>query len=179
MSWKVAVTFNKETKIAAARRFGMLHHMHCTSSLPPPWMLLLHSDVVQPNVPRCLSDGVSCVVQLYAESKAMGEKAVLDACSDSLLTVAIAPHQIYGPRCAVCSSSYDTGRFLPAYPLVQFSSLFLHPTDAPQLCVWLMLTHRNARACSCVDTVQGQFVSPEPLGSGRQWAAASVRQWKE
>lgn len=37
--------------------------------------------------------------QLYAESKAMGETAVLEACSDSLLTVAIAPHQIYGPRC--------------------------------------------------------------------------------
>ncbi|CAM9654196.1 unnamed protein product, partial [Laminaria digitata] len=37
-------------------------------------------------------------LQLYAESKAMGEKAVLDACSDSLLTIAIAPHQIYGPR---------------------------------------------------------------------------------
>lgn len=28
----------------------------------------------------------------------MGETAVLKACSDSLLTVAIAPHQIYGPR---------------------------------------------------------------------------------
>ncbi|CAN0461368.1 unnamed protein product, partial [Scytosiphon promiscuus] len=41
---------------------------------------------------------LSCVLQLYAESKAMGEKAALDACSDSLLTVAIAPHQIYGPR---------------------------------------------------------------------------------
>eukprot|EP00752_Nemacystus_decipiens_P007728 g6909.t1 len=37
-------------------------------------------------------------LQLYAESKAMGETAVLEACSDSLLTVAIAPHQIYGPR---------------------------------------------------------------------------------
>ncbi|CAM9896702.1 unnamed protein product [Sphacelaria rigidula] len=37
-------------------------------------------------------------LQLYAESKAMGETAVLKACSDSLLTVAIAPHQIYGPR---------------------------------------------------------------------------------
>lgn len=35
---------------------------------------------------------------MYAESKAMGEKAVLEACSDSLFTVAIAPHQIYGPR---------------------------------------------------------------------------------
>ncbi|CAN0530639.1 unnamed protein product, partial [Ectocarpus sp. 12 AP-2014] len=37
-------------------------------------------------------------LQLYAESKAKGEVAVLEACSDSLLTVAIAPHQIYGPR---------------------------------------------------------------------------------
>ncbi|CAN0200960.1 unnamed protein product [Ectocarpus sp. 6 AP-2014] len=37
-------------------------------------------------------------LQLYAESKAKGEVAVLGACSDSLLTVAIAPHQIYGPR---------------------------------------------------------------------------------
>ncbi|CAM9163130.1 unnamed protein product [Discosporangium mesarthrocarpum] len=37
-------------------------------------------------------------LQMYAESKAMGEKAVLEASCDSLLTVAIAPHQIYGPR---------------------------------------------------------------------------------
>jgi nucleoside-diphosphate-sugar epimerase len=51
--------------------------------------------------------------QPYAESKALGEKAILDACcccsnksdnrnrhteEDGLLTVAVAPHQIYGPR---------------------------------------------------------------------------------
>ncbi len=46
--------------------------------------------------------------QLYAESKAMGEKAVLEACSDSLLTVAIAPHQIYGPRCAEQHRNVET-----------------------------------------------------------------------
>lgn len=34
----------------------------------------------------------------YARTKAMGEKAVLDACSPDLLTVAVAPHQVYGPR---------------------------------------------------------------------------------
>jgi len=34
----------------------------------------------------------------YAKTKAMGEKAVTDACCDSLMTVAIAPHQVYGPR---------------------------------------------------------------------------------
>ncbi|CAM9257829.1 unnamed protein product [Choristocarpus tenellus] len=59
-------------------------------------------------------------LQLYAESKAMGEKAVLDACSDDLLTVAIAPHQLYGPRqvqlgkyCHVILSSVDP-LFLPS-----------------------------------------------------------------
>uniref|UniRef100_A0A7S2UZ88 3-beta hydroxysteroid dehydrogenase/isomerase domain-containing protein n=1 Tax=Fibrocapsa japonica TaxID=94617 RepID=A0A7S2UZ88_9STRA len=37
-------------------------------------------------------------VQIYAETKAMGEKACRDACCDTLMTVAIAPHQVYGPR---------------------------------------------------------------------------------
>ena len=35
----------------------------------------------------------------YAETKAMGERAMSEACDgESLLTVAIAPHQVYGPR---------------------------------------------------------------------------------
>jgi nucleoside-diphosphate-sugar epimerase len=33
---------------------------------------------------------------LYAETKAMGEKAVTEACCDTLLTVSVAPHQVYG-----------------------------------------------------------------------------------
>ena len=42
-------------------------------------------------------------LQVYAETKAMGEKAMTDACDvdgtgDGLLTVAVAPHQVYGPR---------------------------------------------------------------------------------
>ena len=28
----------------------------------------------------------------------MGEKAMTDACCDELMTVAVAPHQVYGPR---------------------------------------------------------------------------------
>lgn len=39
--------------------------------------------------------------QQYASSKALGEKAILDACGNKdgdLLTVAVAPHQVYGPR---------------------------------------------------------------------------------
>ena len=36
-------------------------------------------------------------VALYAETKAKGEKAVHQACSDTLLTVSVAPHQLYGP----------------------------------------------------------------------------------
>ena len=43
-------------------------------------------------------------VALYAETKAMGEKAVHEACSDDLLTISVAPHQLYG--------KYD-GLFLP------------------------------------------------------------------
>jgi nucleoside-diphosphate-sugar epimerase len=40
-------------------------------------------------------------LQPYAETKAMGEKAVREACgvrNSDLLTVAVAPHQVYGPR---------------------------------------------------------------------------------
>eukprot|EP01031_Cornospumella_fuschlensis_P048886 gene48886-59861_t len=40
-------------------------------------------------------------LQPYAETKALGEKAVLDACgtkASDLLTIAVAPHQVYGPR---------------------------------------------------------------------------------
>lgn len=40
-------------------------------------------------------------LQPYAETKAMGEKIVRDACGSKdsdLLTIAVAPHQVYGPR---------------------------------------------------------------------------------
>jgi nucleoside-diphosphate-sugar epimerase len=40
-------------------------------------------------------------LQPYAETKALGEKLVRDACgskNDDLLTIAVAPHQVYGPR---------------------------------------------------------------------------------
>ena len=40
-------------------------------------------------------------LEAYAETKAMGEVAVREACCESLLTVAIAPHQVYGPRDAL------------------------------------------------------------------------------
>ena len=37
-------------------------------------------------------------LQTYAETKAMGEKALTDACCPELMTCAVAPHQVYGPR---------------------------------------------------------------------------------
>ncbi|KAJ8599181.1 hypothetical protein CTAYLR_007513 [Chrysophaeum taylorii] len=37
-------------------------------------------------------------LQDYAETKAMAEMAVSDACCPELLTIAVAPHQVYGPR---------------------------------------------------------------------------------
>ncbi len=40
-------------------------------------------------------------MQPYAETKAMGEKLIRDACGtedNDLLTIAVAPHQVYGPR---------------------------------------------------------------------------------
>ena len=37
-------------------------------------------------------------VALYAETKAKGEIAVHKACCDELLTVSVAPHQVYGPH---------------------------------------------------------------------------------
>ncbi len=41
---------------------------------------------------------MSSYLQLYAESKAMGEMTLRTACCDELMTVAIAPHQVYGPH---------------------------------------------------------------------------------
>lgn len=35
---------------------------------------------------------------LYAETKAMAEKAVTASCSDDFLTINVAPHQVYGPH---------------------------------------------------------------------------------
>ena len=37
-------------------------------------------------------------MQAYAETKAMGEIAMAHACCNELMTVAVAPHQVYGPR---------------------------------------------------------------------------------
>lgn len=37
-------------------------------------------------------------LQAYAQTKAEGEKYLRDACCDELMTVAVAPHQVYGPR---------------------------------------------------------------------------------
>jgi nucleoside-diphosphate-sugar epimerase len=37
-------------------------------------------------------------MQPYAETKAMAEMEVSAACCESLLTVTVAPHQVYGPR---------------------------------------------------------------------------------
>ena len=37
-------------------------------------------------------------LQAYAESKALGELAMTQACCDELMTCAVAPHQVYGPR---------------------------------------------------------------------------------
>lgn len=51
---------------------------------------LTESDLPTLPLPRYLQD--------YAETKALGEMALTAACSDELLTVAVAPHQVYGPR---------------------------------------------------------------------------------
>merc|ERR1719439_219042 len=37
-------------------------------------------------------------LQDYAETKALGEMALTKACCKDLMTVAVAPHQVYGPR---------------------------------------------------------------------------------
>lgn len=43
--------------------------------------------------------------QDYAESKALGEQAIRTACNEAedFLTVAVAPHQVYGPRAEAVS----------------------------------------------------------------------------
>ena len=60
-------------------------------------------------------DFASEFLQPYAKTKAMGEKAVRDACGSKagdLLTVAVAPHQVYGP---------NDGLFLPSLLVVAAS----------------------------------------------------------
>jgi len=47
---------------------------------------------------KCESDLAYSSVHEYARTKALGEKAVLGANSSSLATVAVAPHQVYGPE---------------------------------------------------------------------------------
>jgi len=42
-------------------------------------------------------DFAKTFVAEYARTKALAEKAVVAACSDSLLTVCVMPHQVYGP----------------------------------------------------------------------------------
>ncbi|KAL3785772.1 hypothetical protein HJC23_007328 [Cyclotella cryptica] len=37
-------------------------------------------------------------MQTYAETKALGEMAMTSACTNEFMTVAVAPHQVYGPR---------------------------------------------------------------------------------
>jgi nucleoside-diphosphate-sugar epimerase len=37
-------------------------------------------------------------LQAYAETKALGELALTRACSASFMTIAVAPHQVYGPK---------------------------------------------------------------------------------
>lgn len=37
----------------------------------------------------------------YAETKALGEKALRESCCDDLMSVVVAPHQVYGPRDAL------------------------------------------------------------------------------
>ncbi|EED93373.1 predicted protein [Thalassiosira pseudonana CCMP1335] len=37
-------------------------------------------------------------MQTYAETKALGEMAITKACTNEFMTVAVAPHQVYGPR---------------------------------------------------------------------------------
>lgn len=106
LSWKVRSS-NDQQRNQNCSCTPIWHAPH-SSSLPSPWVLTARRCwflvVGIGRLATCPSlfvsdpDCLSCVLQLYAESKAMGEKAALDACSDSLLTVAIAPHQIYGPR---------------------------------------------------------------------------------
>lgn len=46
-------------------------------------------------------DFTKVFLQPYAETKALGEKLIRDACGreeGDLLTIAVAPHQVYGPR---------------------------------------------------------------------------------
>jgi len=54
-------------------------------------------------------------LQAYASSKAKGEMAMSAACCDELMTIAVAPHQVYGPRDTIflpnLLEAAGTGRF--------------------------------------------------------------------
>nr|CCD11814.1 unnamed protein product [Trypanosoma congolense IL3000] len=62
---------------------GSLFHCPCVDGLTEDEM---------PKLPLC------SYMQMYAETKAAAEMAVADACCENLLTVSVAPHQVYGPR---------------------------------------------------------------------------------
>ncbi|ORC85247.1 NAD(P)-dependent steroid dehydrogenase protein [Trypanosoma theileri] len=62
---------------------GNLFHRPCIDGL---------TEAEMPELP------LDAYMQMYAETKAIAEMTVTAACSDDLLVVSVAPHQVYGPR---------------------------------------------------------------------------------
>lgn len=98
---------------------GTLHVLNACRELKIPKLVMSSSPSTRfpypdPNIEDKTEDELVVInggdfapqfLQAYAETKAKGEKAVRDACCDELMTVAVAPHQVYGPR---------DGLFLPS-----------------------------------------------------------------
>lgn len=63
-----------------------------------PWALDIHGQREEDLPFPDQMDPPRPFVAEYARTKAMGERACRAACCPELLTVALAPHQVYGPR---------------------------------------------------------------------------------
>eukprot|EP00928_Gymnodinium_smaydae_P029034 TRINITY_DN21987_c0_g1_i1.p1 TRINITY_DN21987_c0_g1~~TRINITY_DN21987_c0_g1_i1.p1 ORF type:complete len:418 (+),score=65.08 TRINITY_DN21987_c0_g1_i1:48-1301(+) len=86
-----------ENVIAACRKHGVRKLVFSSSpSTRFTWTLQPDglTEAQMPSIPQRAGD----YVQEYAKTKAEAELLVREACSDALLTVAVAPHQVYGPR---------------------------------------------------------------------------------
>jgi nucleoside-diphosphate-sugar epimerase len=85
--------------IAAMKKFGVKKLVFSSS----PSTRFKGSLFSRPNLDGLTEDEMpklplASYMQVYAETKAMGEMAVVAAVSDDFLAVSVAPHQVYGPR---------------------------------------------------------------------------------
>ena len=84
--------------------YGTLHVLEACKTFKVPKMVYSSSPSTRftggdiAGAKECDLDIPSTFLATYAETKAMGEVAVREACCDDFLTISVAPHQVYGPH---------------------------------------------------------------------------------